>query len=346
MWQARYTDPITGERRNAPTTYKRKSQADAFIASVRTDLDRGLRHDFTAGKVRLGDWCDTWLAGRSDIRPRTRETHANNINRHIKPELGHVPLNALTPALVREWNAGRVATGHETAAAQAYRTLATIMRSAVDDRLIPASPCTMKAAGKTVPKKVRALSKDELRRVADAIDDRYRAMVMVAGTCGLRWGEMLGLTTDDFTAASRRLRVERQMVETKGSFEVGHPKTNRSRRVVVLPSTVAIALKDHIDTYCPDGGYLFLTSKGTHPHRSNFSTHFWQPALRDAGVDHARFHDLRHTAASLLIDAGANPLVVQHRLGHQNISTTLGAYGHLMEHADESAADTLDDVFA
>lgn len=204
----------------------------------------------------------------------------------------------------------------------------------------------MKAAGKTEPKKVRALSRDELRRVADAIDDRYRAMVMVAGVCGLRWGDLLGLTTDDFDSDSRRLRVDRQIVETKGSFEVGHPKTKKSRRVVVLPSTVTAALERHIDAHCPDGGFLFLTSKGTHPHRSNFSTHFWQPALRDAKVPHARFHDLRHTAASLLIDAGANPLVVQHRLGHQNISTTLGTYGHLMEHADESAADALDDVFA
>lgn len=347
QYLARYTDPRTGKRVSAPKTFRRQRDALDWLVGVEADLNRGVAQDYSSGKIRLSDWCDLWVANRKGaVKVRTFEGYESNIKVHIKPYLGHLRLHDISPEIVRRWLDERRATGKHPAAAQAYRTLAAIMKAAVEDRRIPSSPCTVSGGGKTPSTEVVFLTSEECSRLVNAMDERFRMLVALAAVTGFRWGELLGLRVKDFDSKRSTITVHRQIVETKAGHAVGTPKSKAGLRSVALPTWIIDPLLEHIERYCDGNTYLFVMPDGSHPRRSNFNRRYWKPAKEAAGVPaRLRLHDLRHTMASLALDAGANMLLIQKRLGHANISTTLGTYSHLLPAADQQVADAMVSLF-
>jgi integrase len=173
----------------------------------------------------------------------------------------------------------------------------------------------------------------------------YRALVLVAGYGGLRWGELVGLRRRRVDLAGARIHVVEQLAEVAGKFIVAPPTTAAGQRVVVLPSVAVAALADHLDDYAaPDpDGLVFPSGRGTYLQRSNFSRLVWRPAVQRLGLDGLRFHDLRHTAATLAAAAGATTKELMERMGHTSSAVAL-RYQHIMADRQGAIAAALDEL--
>jgi integrase len=193
---------------------------------------------------------------------------------------------------------------------------------------------------------MRFASTDEIRRLSDAIDARWRVMVLTAAYTGLRMGEITGLTVDQVNLLGRRLTVTKQLTESNGHIEFGPVKTQASRRTVTLPRFLCDHIAQHLTDYPPSADELvFHAADGGPIRRSNWRRRVWIPAINQTGMSGFRLHDLRHTHAAFLIAQGEHPKVIQSRLGQASITTTLNTYGHLFEGLDEAAADRLDQAW-
>jgi integrase len=191
---------------------------------------------------------------------------------------------------------------------------------------------------------MRFLTHEELALLAEKTDERYRALVLVAGYTGLRSGELMALRRHHVDLLRRTISVTEQVQHIGGQLVVSAPKSAAGRRSVSMPRLVAEALDAHLRALedqsvdalvfpAPEGGYLVA---------QNFRKRAWLPAVTAAGLAPLRLHDLRHTCASLAIAAGADVKVLQRMLGHASAALTLDRYGHLMPGQAESVAERLD----
>ncbi len=175
--------------------------------------------------------------------------------------------------------------------------------------------------------------------------DRLEALYVLAVTTGLRQGELLGLQWEDVDLAGAALHVRHTLHELNGRLWIGEPKTRRARRQVDLPSIAVVALQDHRERMLIEGhsdGLVFCDTQGGPLRKSNLLRRSFLPLLKRAGLPTIRFHDLRHTAATLLLAQGVHPKIVQERLGHSQISLTLDTYSHVLPGMGREAASKLD----
>jgi integrase len=230
-----------------------------------------------------------------------------------------------------------------TTIAKAYRLLRRILNVAVEAGYLPRNPAVIKGAGLERAAEMRHVSIPQLHALAEAVPGRYRALVLVAGYGGLRWGELVGLRRRRVDLAGARIHVVEQLAEVAGKFIVSPPKTAAGQRVVVLPAVAVAALADHLDDYAAPGpdGLVFPSGRGTYLQRSNFSRLVWRPAVQQLGLDGLRFHDLRHTAATLAAAAGATTKELMERMGHTSPAVAL-RYQHVMADRQGAIAAALD----
>jgi integrase len=256
-----------------------------------------------------------------------------------------VPLGRLDVMAVRTWLANQRNAGEVSASttAKAYRLLARILGSAVEAGYIPRNPCTVKGAGVERAPEMRHISVSELTLLSSAIDKRYRALVLVAGYGGLRWGELVGLLRFRVNPLHATVDVAEQVAEINGQFKPGLTKTQAGLRLVTLPTAAMTALAEHLERYAEPGptGLVFPAAEGGYMRRSNFRRRYWLPATKKAGLTGLRFHDLRHTAATLAVTAGATTKELMERMGHASPSVAL-RYQHVMRGRDAAIADALD----
>jgi integrase len=224
---------------------------------------------------------------------------------------------------------------------KAYQLLAASLDAAVNDGLIARTPCRGIALPKVEHHEMRFLNPTEVAGLADAINPRYRALVLTAAYTGLRAGECAALKLPRLNLLQRQLTVAETLSDVRGHLRFTPPKTKAARRSVTLPASLCDELARHLSHY-PTESLVFTAAEGEPIRWSNLRRRTWQPATEAVGLDGLRFHDLRHTHAALLIAAGEHPKVIQARLGHASIGTTLDTYGHLFEGLDEAAADRLD----
>ena len=167
----------------------------------------------------------------------------------------------------------------------------------------------------------------------------------LAITTGLRQGELLGLQWDDVDFDGAALHVRHTLHELNGRLWIGEPKTRRARRQVDLPTIAIAALQDHQERMLIEGhphGLVFRDTRRGPLRKSNLVRRSFLPLLKRAGLPAIRFHDLRHTAATLLLAQGVHPKIVQERLGHSQISLTLDTYSHVLPGMGREAASKLD----
>jgi integrase len=338
-----------GLMRPGPDTFATKADADRWVASMITDQALGRWVDPRAGKVPLREFAEEWLDGKADLAPKTSELYRYLLDRLILPRLGDLELADLTPARVRSWRAEllRAKKPGASTIAKGYRLLSGMMATAVIDNLVSRNPCVEKGAGVERAQEIRVATPDQVAAIAAAITPRYRALVLTAAYAGCRWGELVGLRQKNLDLAAGTLVVCEQVVELRGgTLLLREPKSAAGRRVVHLPAGLVAALQAHRSAYLKEDpeGLVFTTDRGGPLRQSNFRSRHWHPALRDAGVEKLRFHDLRHVAGTLATVSGATIREVQARLGHASPAAAY-RYQHVLESRDAEIAKRLDTIF-
>jgi integrase len=250
---------------------------------------------------------------------------------------------------VRRWVSSLIALGYSPATVRkSFNALSQMMRAAVSDRRIAFNPCLDIPLPPEHSGEQRFLAAGEVEVLADAIDIRFRALVLLAAYGGLRFGELAGLRRNRIDILGGRVVVAETLVENNGRLIFGSPKTKRSRRTVPLPRRVVGELEQHLDQYvsgAPDA-LVFTGPKGAPLRRSGFHRRWWVPAVNAIGADGLKFHELRHTFVALWVAAGANAKEVSIRAGHSSVAFTLDRYGHLYEDTEHEIPDRLDALLA
>ena len=345
-FQASYVGP-DGLRHVAPYTFDARTDADGWLATVRADILRDAWLPPEPAEPDPGptlrEYAARWLSER-DIRPGTARLYEHHLRTRVLPVLGDTLLTDITPAMVRTWHAGLDA-GTPTARAHAYALLRTILRTAVDDALIPASPCRIRAAGRSRRAgQTRPASIAELTAIAEAMPPRYRAAVLVSAWCALRFGEMAALRRSDLDLAEGVIHVRRGVVRVGGQQIEGPPKTDSSVRDVSIPPHVVPVLRDHVARHAGKGrdGLVFPASGGGFLSPSALYSVYY-PAREKADRPDLRWHDLRHTGAVLAAATGATLKELMSRLGHSTPDAAL-VYQSAAADRDRAIADALSEM--
>ena len=339
-WQARWRDPAGSERAK---NFDRKIDAERYLVGLESDKLRGRYADPRLGRTKLRDWVAEWQPTRTNLGPATRLRDNASIRNHVIPELGDLAIGQIQPVHISQWVAALDAKGLAPATTRkAYQLLSAALTAAVDNGLIAVSPCRNVRLPKLQVPDMRILEPDDLHLLSESIHERYRAMVLVAGYTGLRFGEICALRREHFNALRKSLRVEESLSEIRGEFYFKSPKSEASRRTVSAPTFLVEELAEHLGAFPDPSGLIFTAPGGGPIRRTNFRHRIWMPAIGASIGEPCTFHDLRHSHAALLIAQGEHPKVIQERLGHASIKTTLDTYGHLFDGLDEAAADRLD----
>ncbi len=342
-WQARYRDPA-GRQHTAPVTFATKAEASRYLATVETDVLRGEWIDHRLGRIQFDRWVRQWQETTVNLRPSTRARDESYLRSMILPAFGPVPLSDIDHLFVRAWVADLSASGRSPATVvKAAQILGKIMGAAVDAGLIATSPCERVPLPKIEREEMRFLTPEEVAVLANSIDHRYRAAVLVAAYAGLRAGELFGLRAARVDLLRRRLEIAEIVVEVRGTLTFGPPKTRAGRRSVPIPAFVADALNQHlIQAGVGPDEHVFTAPRGGPVRLAQWRRRFWLPALLAADLAPLRVHDLRHTAVALWIATGATPTEIAARAGHTSVVTVLDRYGHLLPGSEDKVTDALD----
>jgi integrase len=338
-WQARWREAGGRER---VRTFRLKADAERFLVATEDAMHRGAYHDPNAGRETLeAFWRSvrTTAAATGRLSDRTLVAYDEIWRLYLAPALGRRPLNAITRVDVEDVIA---TTPSAWRAHDVLKVLRMVLGRAVKSGRIASNP----AAGVELPKlerhEPRTLSADELARLVDAMPDRWRAFVLVAAYSSLRFSELVALRINRLELPRNRIRVEEKITEA-GRLIPGTPKTDRSRRTVTLPEFVTFELAEHVRRFPPGpDGLVFTMPRGGPIRRPAFYRLVWKPAIKAAGLEGFRVGQLRHTGATIALDAGASPLLVAFRLGHTSTRTVEQHYAGRLEGFDKQIAAELD----
>ena len=341
-WRVRYRDPSGKERSRS---FKRKTDADNFAATVETDKLRGTWIDPVRGKMTVAEWSAGWLRTKAELRPTSLVRLEGVVRTHVLPAFGDVPLNEVGNAPVREWVSRMKSAGvGASTIRKSYFAMAEMMRAALADRRIAFNPCEDVPLPTETFGDQKYLTVAQVADLADAIEPRFRTFVLLAAYGGLRFGEMAGLRRSRVDLLRGTVAVAETLVEANGALSFGPPKTKLSRRTVPLPRRIVLELESHLDAFVdtrPDA-LVFTGPKGAALRRAGFRRCYWVPARDAAGLEGLKVHEMRHTFVALWIDAGRNPKEVSVAAGHSSVAFTLDRYGHLYEDKEDDLQDRLD----
>lgn len=342
-WRARYRDPFGKQRAK---TFDRKAEAQKFLAVVETEVIQGTWRNPDLDKVAYGDWLDEWWSTTVDLRPSTRARNEIYLRNHVRPYFGEVAIGQISPRMIRQWVAALVEKGLAPATVRkAYQMMSKSLREAVDAGVLAQSPCRGISLPKIVVKEMPVLTPSEVLRLADRINPRYRALVLLAAFSGMRWGEVAGLSRERLDLSAGIVEVAEIIVELSGVLlPPSPPKTKAGRRRIPIPPSVIDELAEHLRRFSQGSSRVFQSPEGG-PLRRSFIKRFWIPATKAAGVHPFRFHDLRHTAISYWIKCGASPKQIAKWAGHTSTSVVLDRYGHLFPEEDQRLIGALDALF-
>jgi len=343
-YQARFEGGATRPSK----TFTNLRDAKAWLALRRAEREKGESYfNPKAGKERFDQLWAEFMASRrpQEMTPSfdRDESYGRSL---ILKNLGTYEIGRLDVAALQKWVNKLTDDGRARATVEkALQLVMAALRFAVDHKKLQKAPDRRLV---NIPKvrhssPARFLTLEELGSLLAEFDDHYRPLVYTAAFTGLRWGELAGLRAKDVNLAEGFLTVNHALKEVNGSFDLGEPKWN-SRRTIHLPADLVDVLRGSLEAI--GDGSVFTSEGGKYLRRSNFRRRTWLPAVKRSVGLPMRFHDLRHTHAALLIANNENPKVIQERLGHKDISTTLNVYGHLMPGLGRDAADRLNDSFA
>jgi integrase len=348
---------------------KRKQRYRAFEGS-KADAERALRKFIeevetgfasTAEGTTLANYLERWLGHVSTrLRPRSLASYRQLAELHVIPYLGQQKLSELRPMHVQDLYQKLLARGRRTknggelsanSVLHVHRVLFSALKQAVRWRLVPTNVAEAVEPPRIRRTEMRTLDAAEVRRLLGAAEkSRLYEVILIAVTTGMRRGEILGLRWADVDFDRSRITVS-SALQLDGSL--AEPKTPRSRRDVGMPTTLRDVLRTHkarqnedklaLGAGYVDQGLVFANESGGSWKADGIST-LYRGIVKRAGLGTLRFHDLRHTAASLMLQEGLPITTVAAILGHANTSTTLSVYGHAIKGSEQGAAVLMEGI--
>ncbi len=354
-WEARYSIRDAGGQLVRQHIYARtRREAEERLIDVLRDRNHGAMLGFRGRGPTFAEYVDGWLAGIGvRVRPRTADRYRQLLTAHALPTLGRIPLTRLQVTHVNHLVASKRAAGLAPGTVAGLRTVIRgVLASAVREGLLTRNVAALADAPHIPDRAPTILTPADTQRLLSSGDaDRDWPIWALALATGMRQGEILGLRWSDYEPDRRRLRVERVLQRLRGEWLFPEPKTVRSRRVLACSDLAVAALNRQRKLQAGDRlragaawddrwGDLLFTGPTGKPRQSAAVTHHLLAHLRAVDLPRVRFHDLRHTAASLLADEGMSPRVVADYLGDSMV-TALKVYAHGLPDSGRRAADVL-----
>jgi integrase len=343
LWVAQITLP-NGKRKVKYS--KTQKVVKDWLLSQREALHKGIWVE--NDKITLSGFIDHYMSDVAShtLRPRTLQSYESLIRNHIKPELGHIRLINLRPDHLQNFYSGRMNRGLAPGTVnRMHAIIHRCLKLALRWGLINRNVADLVDAPSPKPKTFQTLSLEQVKIFLGAVrDDPLYALYVLAISTGMREGEILGLMWEDIDFFSGTIHVHHSLQPITGKgLVLMEPKTEKSKRSIAVPGFTLDALWDHKEKTGGTEGFVFRTLKNT-PIYSRNLTYYFKKHLRDNHLPNIRFHDLRHTAATLLLSEGVHPKVVQEMLGHARINITLDIYSHLMPDIQKEAAEKMNDM--
>lgn len=335
-WEARWRGP---DRRQHRKSFTRKADAERYRNEIETRMGNGSYVNPSRSRVLLADFAEQWLAGRVRLKPKTVAGYRSLLDNRVLPRWGQLRLDQVGYEDVREWVAETAAEMSASTTRQAYHLLSSILAEAVRSNRLAANP----AAGVELPRQPRTsrryLSHGQVDALAAACAPHGLVVLTLAYT-GVRWGELAAIRVGRLALGARRIHIEESMTEVNGEAVFGPPKSHADRWVAVpafLRESLSALAEGRQQT-----DLLFTAPRGGVLRVNNFRRSCFDEAAASVGLSGLVPHELRHTAASLAIAAGASVKGVQSMLGHASAQLTLDRYSHLFDDAVDTVADALD----
>ncbi|MFP3897908.1 MAG: tyrosine-type recombinase/integrase [Dehalococcoidia bacterium] len=358
-WQIQiYTGkgPDGRPKRHFETIRGRKGDAQRRLTELLSSLDKGV---YTPpGKLTVAEHLQNWLNGyvRTNCSTRTLDGYQGIVERHLKPELGHFALKSLTAKAIADYYGKALdkplspRTVHHQ-----HRILSEALKYAVRQGYLGRNPCELVDPPKVRPRTMRTLDPTEASKLLDACEGSYYyPIIYTALSTGLRQAELLALRWRDIDPdIMRSISVNRVLYKRRGVCEFKEPKTSHSRRYVSMTPKLAAFLREYREDrkalYCELDNELGLddlvfASADGKPIDPGVLSHSFARLARKAGLENVRFHDFRHSFASLMLLRGAKPKVISEALGHASVAFTMDIYSHIIEGMQSEAMALLDAV--
>lgn len=359
-----------GERHNAPNPFADRETGVIWLRDERRlieegrwtsprdriEIERQAELKEQAEQIHFRAYADQWLETRTNkkgqpLKTRSKADYRRLLKAKINPTFGDLEIKNITKAAVQAWYMRYSKTPTEQASA--YSLFRTILTTAVEDELIPVNPCRVKGAGKApVKHKVQMATVEEMSTILAVMPERYRLTVQIALWCTLRIGEILELRRSDIRIKHTKapdgtdiavgvIRVRRTVQHIEGEVVIDAPKTDKGAREVHIPPALIGEFEEHLKTHAQWGadGLLFPSGRGGSLHHRTFGN-WWNRAREAAGRPDLRFHDLRHTGATMLAQEGATIAELMDRLGHTTPKAAL-VYQHTAAGRDQQMAERL-----
>lgn len=327
-------------RQTTKRGFKTKREAELYLATVETNKARGEYIDASAARVTIGTLGADWLANQTHLKPSSLRPLEIAWRLQVEPRWGTIPVGDVRHSDVQKWVTSLTAGRSATTVLRAFGVLAGILDVAVKDRRVPVNVARGARLPRKVPRAHRYLTHQQVHDLA-AASGKHEAMVLLLAYTGLRWGEVVALRVRDVDFTRRRLAISENAVEVGAETIVGTPKSHK-RRSVPFPAFLGDSLAQAADGK-QINDLLFSGRFGEHVKRATRGQRTWfKSALDRAGLEPMTVHDLRHTAASLAVSAGANVKAVQRMLGHASAAMTLDVYADLFDDDLDAVAEALD----
>ncbi|MEH7457383.1 site-specific integrase [Bacillus sp. JJ1127] len=342
-------DPITGKRKQKWFSgYNKKKEAEADLQKKLVEIQEGSYIEPT--KMTVREFFNQYLEARKiNLRETTYYNYRKHINNHIIPKLGNIQMQKLKGIDLERFYSYLSETMKPVTVRSIHQIVRTALAYAVRHEIVKknvadvVSPPVAGADAKTV----NTWTEEEVLRFLDhAKESRYYIAYLLAITCGMRKGEILGLQWKDIDFERRTLSVNRSLSHITKEFH--EPKTASGKRLIVLPDIVLQALKEHFERILKekerygseykDYDLVCPTSNGN-PCNFRSLTQLWKKLIKKSEVPDIRFHDLRHTHATIMLKQGIHPKIVSERLGHKRVGITLDTYSHVVPGLQETAVD-------
>ena len=374
-WEGRYTcgfDPVSGQQIQRSVYGKSQKDVRTKLTQIANDIDQGVYTEPT--KMTIGSWLDIWLKEyKTDVKPNTIDQYDYQIRTHLKPAFGRVNLQELTAPMVQQlYNSrlkpykikqkmcnGKPKVIEKTGLSpKSIRNIHSVLHEALDKALKLGYVKTNVCDAVTLPK----VQKSEMHPVKDegvgaflnAIKGNpLEPLLYVTAFTGLRQGEVIGLTWDCIDFKKNTIRVYRQLQKERkpqGEYHFVSLKNDKQRIFMVAENVINVLRRVKTkqaewrlaagEAWEGDEEYVFTDELGRHIPKSTVYKNFKRCAV-EAGIPMTRFHDLRHTYATLALQQGTDIKTVSSNLGHATVAFTLDTYGHVTEQMQKDSADRM-----
>jgi integrase len=352
------TGPDGKPRRYFETVRGRKGDAQRRMNELLVSLEKGV--PIPIGRLTVAQHLDQWLEGyvKTNCSQRTFDGYQSIIKNHLAPALGHLQLKELQPPVIQRYYGKACDSLSARSVHHHHRVLSQSLKYAVRQGYLGRNPCEMVDPPSALKKTMRTLTPEEVDTLLKTAEGNpYYPVIYAAVSSGLRQAELLGLRWRDIDlqvgVGMLSISVSQVLYKRKGVCVFKQPKTAHSRRRVSMTPKLALYLASYraereafhqtLEKPLTLDDLVFVTADHN-PIDPSVLSHAFKRLVKQAGLSGVRFHDLRHTFASLMLMRGAKPKVISEALGHSSVAFTMDTYSHIMEGMQQEAMALLDDV--